>query len=167
MLRGLVNQYTGSDEIIPNAYTRLIVKCSFASNFGPGNSNYMMVGTSNLNVGASGWNNLGYIYINAGSQVAQRTITVNKIYTVDINKNLSKESYLDNEYLFKNQDPINTTNKITIFSQYEVAGFRLYSCAIYQSMTTGILTKNYIPCIKIEGNIAGLWESVKGVFIGL
>lgn len=152
----------------PNTYTRLIAKIAFDNNYNPSSYfNAMIIdGGSNIAIKGQRWNN-GDLYIgaNVGSMgwYPTTTRTIGTIYTLDLNRSANKDSYFNDTLIFTNTSSFNSDYNLWLFCNGN-RGERIYSCAIYQSMLTGTLTKNYIPCIRVSDQRVGMWEAVEGVF---
>lgn len=167
-------------EIIPNTYTRLIVKMSIGSNFpNPSVVSYnvdrdapfrQFAGNSNISIdirrliNSSNSTHIRYLKFICGAKSHQIDFNLNTIYTIDFNQNANKESYLDNTLIYTNTSAFTGTDSIKLFNSSNQRDTKLYSCAIYQSMLTGTLTKNYVPCIRISDERVGMWESVGKTF---
>lgn len=175
------NQNTIDTGIIPTTYTRLIAKMSIGNNFPdpqPRDSYVdrdapfrQFIGNSNISIDIrryTNWSNgsIKYRYLKfiCGAKTHQIDFNLNTIYTIDFNQNANKESYLDNTLIYTNTSTFTGTDSIKLFNSTSQKDTKLYSCAIYQSILTGTLTKNYIPCIRISDERVGLWETVNRTF---
>jgi len=160
--------------IIPNSYTRIIVKFKLRSTaindrgiLGTGSGiGYMGIINDNSNT----YHNLD---IYNGENIGSIAITADTIVTIDINRTASKNSYYklgsnSETSLSIPSNNVTTSNSIYLFgasgSNIYSNNICIYSCAIYQSMLNGTLSKNYIPCIRTSDGRVGMWESVGGSF---
>ena len=150
-----------------NTYTRIICKISMGD--GQISSNTVRFIGPNSDSGNMHiykfyeYNHANNIQVVVGDKTATVTLGTS-VHTLDLNRNANKESYFDNTLLFTNSISYTDESFIYLFAGSGLKDVRLHSCAIYQSMLTGVLTKNYIPCIRISDQRAGMWESVGGTF---
>lgn len=163
-------------EILPTTYTRLIIKMSIGNNLptpqtASEDSYRQFIGNSNININirqyqvkTGQWPTYHHLKFTCGTKTHTIDFSKNTIYTIDFNQNINKETYLNDNLIFTNTSSFTGETSISLFSASNQRDVKLYSCAIYQSMLTGTLTKNYIPCIRISDERAGLWESVGKTF---
>ena len=152
-----------STGITANDYTRAILKFSGPTASYTSSSQYNILAASSYNIKYNDYRtDLHNIYVNVGSGSYSKGYSSRTIYIVDINRNASKETYVNDSKIFTNQSTgIGGTIQLLGSNTKQVY---IYSLAIYQSILTGVLTKNYIPCIRISDERVGMWESVNGVF---
>lgn len=149
--------------IKPNTYTRIVCKIAI----GPNND-----GTSGIDIisdithmriiadNASTYN----LRIEVGEATSEKTVSISSPFEIDLNRSANKDSYLNNTLIFNNTNTYNGSDFIYLLKETMSKDIRIYSCAIYESMLNGVLSRNYIPCIRISDGKVGMWESVQQTF---
>lgn len=156
-------------EIKPNSFTRMILQVKFDVENGS-NTYKTFAGVTNGDMTIAYWCQYGTVgfKISCGQTNYEDNITTSKTCTIDINRTANKDSYYKEDghgeiKIFTNLNNFNNNNNIILFAG-DNKGVQLYSCAIYQSMLTGTLSKYYIPCMRISDGKVGMWEDIGKTF---
>lgn len=154
-----------STGITCNDYTRVVLK--FACPSSPGSANGITILKTGSSVSffvslTSSYSRAIRVWIGSGTYESNYD---SNVHTVDINRNIDKETYFDNTKVFTNNST-GINGSIELLNDECTNGIYIYSLTIYQSMIDGTLTKNFIPCIRKSDGRAGMWESVNKSFYG-
>lgn len=152
-------------ELKPNTYTRIICKISFGPKQTSSITRIIVGNGYNINIIKNyGYNSSNNIRVAVGDSEQTVTYQDSTVHTLDLNRDANKGTYSDNTLLFTNSSSFTDNNNIAIFHSEGLVDMRIWSCAIYQSMLNGTLSKNYIPCIRVSDGRVGMWESVGKIF---
>lgn len=152
--------------ILCNTYTRIVCKISYGPNQIVSDT-AQIIGDSKFKMNIYRfyeYNHPNNVSVNIDGTSQTVTMQNSTIHTFDLNRNANKETYYDNTLLFTNTSTYSSEGGIRILGQSALRDVRIHSCAIYHSMLNGILTRNYIPCIRIADGRVGMWETVEGKF---
>lgn len=130
--------------------------------------NFCTLTIGNKSIGSSSNSTDSVKINNVGSSKLGSSLT--KYYTFIINEDECKKSYIkfsneeEKRLLLTNEAPYicKSKNTIKLLGSTYIA---LYYCAIYQNLLTDVTpTREYFPCIKDDGELKGLYETVEGKF---
>lgn len=158
------SQYIDS-EYTPNSNSRIVYTCDRVEEAAA--DHYFGVRTGNGNnkgfsfyIYNSGWRS-GY-----GSQIGTASNTPSGFYKIDKNKNVTTIN-TDQHVLTSNSETFTCDGTAYLFAMNNVGispaygKQRLYSCQMYDN---DVLVRNFVPCLRIVDDVAGLYDTVNNTF---
>lgn len=151
--------------IKPNTYTRIICKMAFGPNQTTDTYDRNIIYNYGADMSIYEDNQTEYrLGIRVGSQSIIEVVSESSPFEIDLNRSANKDSYFNNTLIFNNTNTYTSSYSLVLFRDANLRDIRIYSCAIYESMLNGVLSRNYIPCIRISDGTVGMWESVTQTF---